>query len=160
MHRLCLMALVAPILSACGTDPDDFGRCSGGLRLTVSPAAQPEFAWTPSDCLVNEVAVDGASGPLWSLYNPDPVNRIESPVRYGQAASSGESQSPGPGPGGPVLTPGTRYVVSLRRIENGFVTVAGEQAFHHQSEPDAPAGWSAGHTESHREDRCPTCRAP
>ena len=52
------------------------------------------------------------------------------------ASDSGESQSPGPGAGGPALTPGTRYVVSLRRIdENGIVTVAGERPFDHQPEP-------------------------
>lgn len=122
-------------LSACGTSPEDFGRCSGGLEITVSPGVQPEFAWTPADCPVNEVAVDGASGPLWDLFIDAPVNRIASPVRYGQPASAGESQSPGPGPGGPALTPGTRYVVSLRRIESGFVTVAGEQPFVHSAEP-------------------------
>lgn len=136
MRRPYLAALGAVCLSACGTDPDDFGRCTGDFNITASSAAQPEFAWTPSGCLVNEVAVDGPSGPLWALYNPDPINRIESPVRYGQPASSGESQSPGPGAGGPALTPGTRYVVSLRRIdENGIVTVAGEQPFDHQPEP-------------------------
>jgi hypothetical protein len=129
-----LVALGAVSLSACGTDPEDFGRCSGGLDITVSPATQPEFAWTPSGCPVNEVAVDGPSGPLWSLFISEPVNRIESPVRYGQPASADEFQSPGPGPGGPALTPGTRYVVSLRRIENGIVTVAGERPFVHSTE--------------------------
>ena len=129
------LAFSIACLSACGTDPDDFGRCTGGMDIVVSPATQPEFTWTPSGCLVNEIAVDGPSGPLWSLFNPDPVNRIGSPVRYGQPASSGEAESPGPGPGGPALTPGTRYVVSLRRIENGFVTVAGEQPFFHRPEP-------------------------
>jgi hypothetical protein len=122
-------------LSACGTSPEDFGRCSGGLAITVTPAVQPEFTWTPSDCPVNEVAVDGASGPLWSLFIGEPDNRILSPVRYGQPAAAGESQSPGPGPGGPALTPGTRYVVSLRRIESGLVTVAGEQPFVHSAGP-------------------------
>ena len=122
-------------LSACGTEPDDFARCTGGMDIVVSPAAQPELTWTPCGCLVNEIAVDGPSGPLWSLFNPDPVNRIGSPVRYGQPASSGEAESPGPGPGGPALTPGTRYVVSLRRIENGLVTVAREQPFVHQPGP-------------------------
>ena len=49
-------------LSACGTEPDDFARCTGGMDIVVSPAAQPEFTWTPSGCLVNEIAVDGPSG--------------------------------------------------------------------------------------------------
>jgi hypothetical protein len=100
MRRPCLAAVGAVCLSACGTDPDDFGRCTGDVNITVSSAMQPDIAWTPSGCLVNEVAVDGPSGPLWALYNPEPVNRIESPVRYGQPASAGESQSPGPGAGG------------------------------------------------------------
>ena len=98
-----LLALGVASLPACGTNPEDFGRCSGGL----------------------EVAVDGPSGPLWSLFIDEPDNRIASPVRYGQPASAGESQSPVPGPEGPSLMPGSRYVVSLRRIENGFVTLAG-----------------------------------
>jgi hypothetical protein len=135
MSHSYLLAISVACLSACGADADDFGRCTGGMRIVVTPAPQPEFSWTPSGCLVNEVAVDGASGPLWSLFNQEPVNRIGSPVRYGQAASSGEGQSPGPDPGGPALSPGTRYVVSLRRIENGMVTIAGEQSFVHQTQP-------------------------
>ena len=125
----------AATLSARDTDPDDFGRCTGGLTIVVSPAAEPEFGWTPSGCLINEIAVDGPSGILWALFNQEPVNQIESPVRYGQAASAGEGHSPGPGAGAPPLTPGTRYVGRLQRIENGIVTAAGEQPFIHQPEP-------------------------
>ena len=94
MNRPRLLVLGAACLLACGTDPEDFGRCTGDFSITVSTTVQPEFAWTPSGCPVNEVAVDGASGPLWALYNPDPVNRIDSPVRYGQPASAENPNPP------------------------------------------------------------------
>ena len=135
-HTLLTLLLGLPFLVACSTDPEDFSRCTSGLTLTVSSDVQPEFAWTPTNCPVNEVAVEEATHTLWALANTDPVNSIQSPVRYGQSASPGEFQSPGPGPGGPPLSPGITYVVRVWRLEQGMVVgVAGEKVFQYQPGP-------------------------
>jgi hypothetical protein len=124
------LAFSVPCLLACGTDPEDFGRCTGGLTLSVSAEVRPQFAWGPSDCPVHEVVVEEASLILWLLSSPSPANSIESPVRYGQA------RPPLLGDSGATLTPGTRYLVRLYRIDDdGLVAAAGEQLFQYQPEP-------------------------
>jgi hypothetical protein len=128
LHRA--LALSVPYLLACGTDPEDFGRCTGGLTVSVSADVHPEFAWTPSGSPVYEVVVEEASLLLWLLSSPDPANSIESPVRYGEA------RPPMLGDSGATLTPGTQYLVRLRRIDgDGLVGVAGERLFQYQPEP-------------------------
>lgn len=124
------LALCVPSMLACGTDPEDFGRCTGGLSVSVSSDAEPVFAWTPSGCPVYEIAVEEASLLLWLLSSPGTANSIESPVRYGEA------RPPLLGDSGATLTPGTRYLVRLQRIgEDGLVAAAGERLFEYQPEP-------------------------
>jgi hypothetical protein len=124
------LAFSVSCLLACGTDPEDFGRCTGGLTLSVSADVHPEFAWTPTGCPVYEVVVEEASLILWLLSSPTPANSIESPVRYGQARPPLIADS------GATLTPGTQYLVRLHRIDaDGLVAAAGERLFRYQPEP-------------------------
>jgi hypothetical protein len=66
-------------LTACGTDPEDFGRCAGGLALSVSGNAAPEFTWTPADCPINDLVVEQASVIHWSLASLRPGKRNPAP---------------------------------------------------------------------------------
>ena len=132
MRRYHLLAIGLPCLAACGTGPEDFARCEASLDITVSSDVVPVISWTPAGCPVNLLTVDDGPNPVWSLYNPEPVNAIDSPVQYGRAAGQGEVASPGPPPGGSSLITGVRYVVRLQRIEHGLVTDAGEATFDHQ----------------------------
>jgi hypothetical protein len=119
-------------LTACGTDPEDFGRCAGGLALSVSGDAAPEFGWTPADCPINDLVVEQASVIHWSLASRDPANVILPPVRYGEPA---RPETIGGGEGARLI-PGNRYLVRLFRIaDDGLVGVAGEVQFLYQPVP-------------------------
>jgi len=132
VNRYHILAIGLPCLAACGTGPEDFARCQATLDISVSPDVVPVISWTPAGCPVNLLTVDDGPNPVWSLYNQEPVNAIESPVQYGRAAGQGEVASPGPPPGGSTLVSGVRYVVRLQRIEHGLVTDAGEAPFDYQ----------------------------
>ena len=126
----CILGLCC--LTACGTDPEDFGRCDGGLALSVSADAAPEFAWTPADCLIHDLVVEQASLFHWSLASSEPVNGIRSPVRYGEPA---RPETIGGGEG-TRLIPGNRYLVRVFRLaDDGLVGVAGEDLFLYQPDP-------------------------
>ena len=86
-----LLRLVVPVLtgvwlSSCGTDTDDFSRCSPPLAITVTQSPLT-FAWEPTGCDVNALTVvQGNTVTIkWHIgANPD-RNSIESPVQYGVA---------------------------------------------------------------------------
>jgi hypothetical protein len=111
-------------LSACGTDTEDFGRCTGDFVITVSAGAVPEFAWGPADCPVYQLVVDQASILYWAIGTQEPVNRIHSPVRYGDSPFTDGSS------GAVRLIPGNTYRVQLARINaDGLLELAGERPF-------------------------------
>ena len=118
----CLLALLA-----CGTDPEAFGRCSGNILLTVSHEANPEFAWAPADCEMHELNVTEDQQVQWLIASNDNLNRISSPVRYGQDPldTSGSQATP--------LHTGFFYTVDLWRVdEQGIVQRLVSQRFLHQ----------------------------
>ena len=119
-------------LTACGTDPEDFGRCTGGLAISVSAEVAPEFGWTPADCQIYDLIVEQASLIHWTLTSSDEVNAIQPPVRYGEPARPGTIG----GGEGVRLIPGNRYLIRLYRIaDDGLVGVAGEHEFLYQPAP-------------------------
>jgi hypothetical protein len=129
MPRLLFCVLSLASLTACGTDPEDFGRCSSSLPISVSNEASPEFTWTPADCPIYDLVVEQASVIFWTLSSSEPVNAIESPVRYGEPARPGTI---GGGEGTPLI-PGNRYLVRIFRIaDDGLVGLAGEHTFLYQ----------------------------
>lgn len=121
--RLLLILSLLP-LGACGTDTDEFGRCTGEFVITVSDEARPEFAWGPSGCAVYQLVVDQASTLYWAIGTQDPVNAIHSPIRYGDSPFTDGSS------GAAELTPGGMYRIQLARINaDGLLELAGERTF-------------------------------
>jgi hypothetical protein len=122
------LASCLPWMVACGTDPDDFGRCTGDLAISVSAEVAPEFSWTPTDCRIYDVVVEQATVIYWTLTSTESVNGIQGPVRYGEPARPGTIG----GGEGARLIPGNRYLVRVYRIDNGLLGVAGEHFFVYQ----------------------------
>jgi hypothetical protein len=109
--------------------------CESGLAITVSAAAQPEFAWTPA-CAVGTLYVTTAEGsPMWQISSaprPDltPTNRIESGVTYGSTpAAAQEFLAP------VALEPGQSYHIVLSVTDShGERSQVGDTTFSAPSE--------------------------
>ena len=99
-------------LLGCGTEPDAFGRCDETLAVTVSHEADPEFSWTPADCHMHELNVTEDNQVRWLISGNDAVNRLSSPLRYGQAVA-GTSNS-----GSTPLHTEFYYTVDIWRVDD------------------------------------------
>jgi hypothetical protein len=116
-------------LLACGTDPDDLGRCDTNIDVVVSSGENPVFAWTPANCQMYEISVTEDQQVRWLLASQDYVNRLSSPLRYGQSVEGI------PNGGSDPLYAGFFYNVVLLRVgENGLPQQVFSGRFQHEAE--------------------------
>jgi hypothetical protein len=89
VRRLAPALWLSGAVNCAGTDPSDFGRCTGKLQLTIQRTADPEFRWEPADCPVYSISIAKSRLPDtgWYLEMIEYRNGIESPVRYGVVPS-------------------------------------------------------------------------
>jgi hypothetical protein len=127
MHRV--LRRIGPVLflfgaAECGTDPDEFGRCTGGLQVGVAYAPALQLHWTPADCSMFTLSIDDQGRSLmWDLSTIETRNGIESPVTYGVAPPGTDgttAETMGPG----------RYRIVMTRIDaDSRVVLAVDQEF-------------------------------
>jgi hypothetical protein len=119
LRKLSLTIMLLNAVSCAGTDPSDFGGCTG-LQLTIVRSAAVEFQWEPAGCAVYSLSI--ANGTLansgWYVESLGYSNQIESPVRYG-VTPSGTWASPAE-----VLHGGPYRLIINRRGGSGFGIVA------------------------------------
>src|SRR3954469_21847430 len=88
LRGVALTILLSSAVSCAGTEPSDFGGCTG-LQLSIIRSAVVEFQWEPAGCAVYSLSI--ANGTLansgWYVESLGYSNQIESPVRYGVAPS-------------------------------------------------------------------------
>src|SRR5688500_5111281 len=114
MHRVFRrIGAVLLLLSAadCGTDPDEFGRCTGGIQVSAVYDPGLQLHWDPADCAMFSLSIDRQDQSfMWNLETLETRNGNESPVTYGVAppgTSGSTAQTMGPG----------RYRIVMTRIE-------------------------------------------
>jgi hypothetical protein len=119
LRGLALTILLLNAVSCAGTDPSEFGGCTG-LQLTIVRTAVVEFQWEPAGCAVYSLSI--ANGTLsdsgWYVESLGNSNQIESPVRYG-VTPPGTQASPAE-----VLHGGPYRLIVTRLGGSGFGIVA------------------------------------
>jgi hypothetical protein len=87
VHRV--LRRIGPVLFLfgaveCGTDPDEFGRCTGGLQVGVAYAPALQLHWTPADCSMFTLSIDNQAQVLmWDLSTIETRNGIDGHLRCG-----------------------------------------------------------------------------
>lgn len=127
MHRV--LRRIGPVLlllstAECATDPDEFGRCTGGLQVGVAYDPALQLHWIPADCSMFSLSIDRQDQSfMWNLETIESRNGIESPVTYGvepPGTSGSTAQTMGPG----------RYRIIMTRIDaDSRVVLAADQEF-------------------------------
>lgn len=123
------------VLSAaeCATDPDEFGRCTGGIQVSAVYDPALQLQWDPSDCAMFTLSIDTQSRTLmWDLSTIETRNGIESPVTYGVAQSGTDGTAARP------MGPGRYRILMTRLDEENRTVLAVDQEF------TIPPGVSAG----------------
>lgn len=120
LGRVGLILLLSGAVQ-CGTDPDEFGRCTGGLTLRFVSAPALQLEWIPADCAMFELSIDQGQNIMWHLSTVESENGIESPVTYGVAppGTSGTTAEP--------MGPGVYRIVMTRINSESRVVLAVEQ---------------------------------
>jgi len=127
MRVIRVAALLA--LCACGTDPDDFGRCTGNIALEISHEPNPVFAWTPADCQMHQLEVVEDQSVKWLMESDVFLNQIPSGIRYGDEVPGLINVGAAP------LYSGFFYTVGLWRVDGeGVPHQVVSQRFQHQVE--------------------------
>jgi hypothetical protein len=128
IHRgACVPLLAAAALAgaaACGTDPDELGRCDPPLAMRVTSTPALEFSWGPTDCDVHTLSLLKGQTVEWYLFTLEDRNGLQSPIRYGVVpAGAGASDTA-------ALFAGA-YTVQLTRFDQaGLERVVATQEFH------------------------------
>jgi hypothetical protein len=124
VRRLVPALWLFSAVNCAGTDPSDFGRCTGDLQLTIIRIPTVEFHWEPEGCSVYAISV--AKGTLsdsgWYVEMLEYRNGIESPVRYG-VAPPGAAASPAEQlHGGP-------YRIIINRLNGSTADIVADTTF-------------------------------
>ncbi len=92
--RVSPLALAVIGATACAAfDGPSLPQCVGGATVSVTPVAQPVFAWTP-DCRVDQIVVTNVlapsigvatNQPQWTATTRAAVRGVVAPITYGQA---------------------------------------------------------------------------
>ena len=124
VSRLTLALGLGSLISCAGTDPSDFGRCSGGLQVTIVRTPAVEFQWGPQGCSVYSISI--AKGTLsdtgWYVEMLEYRNGIESPVRYGVAPAGTQGSPAETLRGGP-------YRIIINRLNGSSAEIVADTTF-------------------------------
>ena len=125
VRRLAPALWLSGAVNCAGTDPSDFGRCSGGLQLTIQRVtALVELRWGPDGCSVYSISI--AKGTLsdtgWYVEMIEYRNGIESPVRYGVTPSGTQASPAETLNGGP-------YRLIITRLNGGSAEIVADTTF-------------------------------